>query len=189
MSRLYTRTGDTGETGLFGGERVPKDHLRIEAVGAVDELNSALGVALSHLEELDLRELLRKAQNQLFNVGADLSTPGTDDETRGAVTVHRIGTEEAAALEPHIDRLEGEVPPLSEFILPGGARPAAHLHLARAICRRAERRVVTLSHHEEVNPAIIAYLNRLSDLLFAVARAANMRSHVLDTFWEKHALA
>ncbi len=185
MTKIYTKTGDSGETGLFGGQRVSKDDLRVDAFGAVDELNSALGVALSHLEDLDLRDLIRKLQNQLFAVGADLATPGSEDESRGQVTVQRIGPEAAGELERHVDMLEGEVPPLTQFILPGGSRPAAHIHLARAICRRAERRVVGLSHHEEVNPEIIRYLNRVSDLLFVMARAANMRAHVLDTFWEK----
>ena len=183
--KIYTKTGDSGETGLFGGQRVPKDHLRIEACGAVDELNCAIGLAMVHLSELDLRELLRKLQNQLFSVGADLATPGSADETRGSATVHRVGPEWAAQMEPHIDMLEGEVPPLRQFILPGGTPAGAHLHLARAICRRAERRVVSLSHEEELNPEIIRYLNRLSDFLFTLARAANMRASVIDTYWEQ----
>ena len=185
MTKIYTRTGDTGETGLFGGQRVSKDDLRVAASGEVDELNSAIGLALVHLSELDLRELLRKLQNQLFSVGADLATPGFADETRGRVTVHRIGPEWASEMEPHIDMLEGELPPLTQFILPGGTPAGAHLHLARAVCRRAERSVVALSAAGSVNPEIIRYLNRLSDFLFTMARAANMRAGVIDSYWEQ----
>jgi cob(I)alamin adenosyltransferase len=181
--RIYTRTGDSGDTGLFGGGRVSKDDLRVEAYGSVDELNASLGVAAAACDDPDLSALIRRLQSELFVLGGDLATPGTDDETRGRSTVSRVAEEMVAALEPEIDRLEAELSPLRNFILPGGSDLAAALHLSRTVCRRAERRCVTLLHHEEMNPQVVRYLNRLSDLIFVMARAANLRSGATDVPW------
>jgi cob(I)alamin adenosyltransferase len=182
-TRIYTRTGDSGETGLFGGQRVSKDDPRVEAYGAVDELNSVVGVAVTHSVEPDLTSILQRIQNDLFALGADLATPPEAGETHGRATVTRVTAEKAAALEPVIDRLESEVPALNQFILPGGTPLGAHLHLARAVCRRAERRCVTLAGTDAVNPEVVRYLNRLSDLLFVMARVANFRQGAPDVAW------
>lgn len=183
-ARIYTRRGDAGETGLFGGQRVRKDDLRVEACGAVDELNSLLGVASAHTEDPDFTRLFARLQSDLFALGADLATPAEAGKQHGRVTIARVGPERAATLETEIDRLEAELEPLTRFILPGGALPAAALHLARAVCRRAERRCVSLARAAAINPEIVRYLNRLSDLLFVMARAANRRHGVPDVTWE-----
>ena len=161
LSKIYTRTGDQGDTGLSDGVRVDKDCARIEAIGTVDELNSALGLLLAQVIENDLmRNALTEAQHELFDLGGELSMP--------AHTV--IEARHIERLELTLDSLNNELPPLKEFILPGGNQSAACAHLARAICRRAERRIVTLTKQDKVNPHAIAYLNRLSDLLFVCAR-------------------
>jgi cob(I)alamin adenosyltransferase len=178
--RIYTRTGDTGETGLIGGQRVPKDDVRVEAYGTLDELNAALGLCRSLLEADDLTQLLEHIQRQLFSIGAELASP---PERAGQFA--SVGEAEVQALEAAIDQLETELEPLRQFILPGGTTAAAALHLARTICRRAERRVVTLSRHSTVNAAIIKYLNRLGDLLFVMARVANHRAGVPDMPWHR----
>jgi cob(I)alamin adenosyltransferase len=182
-TRIYTRTGDSGETGLFGGQRVSKDAPRVEAYGAVDELNSVIGVAVTHCNEPDLSTVLQRVQNDLFSLGADLATPAEAGEQHGRATVTRVTPEKSSALEPVIDRLDSEIPSLSQFILPGGTALGAHLHLARAVCRRAERRCVMLSGLEEINPEVVRYLNRLSDLLFVMARVANFRQGEPDVAW------
>ena len=183
-SKLYTRSGDTGQTALFGGGRVPKDHPRIEAYGCVDELNSALGVAVSFLRQRRLARALQGIQNELFNIGSELAS-----ETGGrAAEVGRLFLEpeaKIAALERLIDEYDAKLPALHTFILPAGAQAAALLHLARAICRRAERAVVRLSKEEPVNPAVIVYLNRLSDLLFVLARYVNKAAGKPETPWRK----
>jgi cob(I)alamin adenosyltransferase len=184
-TRIYTRTGDTGDTGLFGGQRVGKDDLRVEAYGTVDELNAVLGVALTQSQDSDLARLLTHLQNDLFALGADLATPETAGEKHGKTTIERVGEDKATALEGEIDRLEAELTPLRQFILPGGTPLAAYLHLARTVCRRAERRCVRVSHSETLNPEIIRYLNRLSDLLFVMARAANARQGAGDVAWKQ----
>ncbi len=181
--RIYTRTGDSGDTGLFGGQRVRKDDLRVEAYGAVDELNTVLGVAVAEIADADMASLARRIQHELFALGADLATPADAGETHGCATVTRISSEQVTALEAEIDRLESELPPLRQFILPGGARSAAYLHHARAVCRRAERRCVALADAKEINPEALRYLNRLSDLLFVMARAANARAGMEDVPW------
>ncbi|MCW3097285.1 MAG: ATP:cob(I)alamin adenosyltransferase [Chthonomonadaceae bacterium] len=187
--RIYTRTGDTGDTGLFGGERVRKDDARVEAYGTVDELNAVLGVARGHAEDPELRETLAAFQDRLFAVGADIATPMEAATQRGRVSIERIAPERVEALEQLIDRFEAELPPLTRFILPGGSALAAALHLARVVCRRAERRCVTLADLAEdtgdvsLNPEVIRYLNRLSDLLFVLARVANHRLGVEDIVW------
>jgi cob(I)alamin adenosyltransferase len=164
--RLYTRTGDRGETGLAGAARVRKSSLRIEALGALDEANAAIGVARTHLGgDPSADRLLEGVQHRLFDIGADLARPGAGGRT---------GQDRVTALEAAIDALQAETPPLSAFVLPGGTPAAAALHLARTVVRRAERALVRLADAgEPVDPVALAYLNRLSDLLFAAARRAN----------------
>jgi len=178
--KIYTKTGDGGETSLFGGGRVPKDDARVEAYGAVDELNAALGMvrALAPVPEIDAE--LARIQAELFAVGAELATP-VDARARG--TLPGVRGEWAEALERQMDRWDAELPPLTAFILPGGSPVAASLHVARSTCRRAERRAVSLAHLASIDPAVVIYLNRLSDFLFEAARAENMRAGVAETLW------
>ena len=168
LSRIYTKTGDHGDTGLGDGSRVPKDHPRVTAYGTVDELNALLGVFLVQLDDSTLIELIRSVQNDLFDVGADLCLPQQDGDK-----ALRVRTEQAERLEKAIDRYNERLQPLKSFILPGGTAAAAWCHLARTVCRRAERDVVTLARNEKINPQVIIYLNRLSDLLFVLARVCN----------------
>jgi cob(I)alamin adenosyltransferase len=181
--KIYTRGGDAGETSLFGGERVRKDHLRVEAYGGVDETNAAIGLALVDLGDADVRECLSEVQRRLFDVGGELATPDVEDRERRGKGIPRVGDADVLALEQAIDRFESELAPLKNFVLPGGARAAAALHLARTTCRRAERRVVGLSEHAPVAPVLVRYLNRLSDLLFVLARVANRRAGVAEPTW------
>lgn len=177
--RIYTRTGDTGETGLIGGQRVPKDDPRVDAYGTVDELNTVLGIARCYLhDQPDLNQLLEQIQNELFDIGAELASPPERAAQFQSIEEHHI-----TALEQAIDQFETELEPLRQFILPGGTLASAYLHFARAVCRRAERRVVHLSRLSTVSAAIIKYLNRLSDLLFVMARVANCRAGVEDVKW------
>jgi len=172
--KIYTKTGDRGETGLLGSGRVSKASPRIEAYGTVDELNAVLGVAAAELEDdPEVREAIERIQNDLHTVCADLAAPDLDD-----ARVPRIRAQHTEALERLCDRLEEELPPLTQFVLPGGTRAGAALHWARTVCRRAERRVVSLreSEKDRVNPEVVRYLNRLSDLLFLLARWANHRA-------------
>jgi cob(I)alamin adenosyltransferase len=181
--KIYTKTGDAGETGLFGGQRVAKDSLRVHAYGSVDECNAALGLARAAAPDAGLDAILAELQSQLFVVGADLATPGEN------ANIPRVGDAEAAQLEGWIDALEAELEPLRQFILPGGTPAAAQLHLARTVCRRAERWTVSLAQEEPINPGVLVYLNRLSDLLFVLARAANARAGVGDVPWVSPRLA
>ncbi|WP_129632960.1 cob(I)yrinic acid a,c-diamide adenosyltransferase [Candidatus Oscillochloris fontis] len=176
--KIYTKTGDAGETGLWGGLRVSKDSLRVHAYGTADECNAAIGVARASGIDAGLDELLNQIQAQLFVVGADLATPG-----EGGANIPRVGAREIEYLESQIDTLEAEIEPLKQFILPGGTAAASHLHLARTICRRAERWAVSLAHEEELSADVLRYLNRLSDLLFVVARVANARAATPDVPW------
>jgi cob(I)alamin adenosyltransferase len=180
--KIYTKTGDTGETGLFAGPRVRKDDPRIEAYGTVDELNTILGLARCESLPAEIDSFLAGVQNELFDLGAELATP--DPKTRGT---NLISNTQVTALEKAIDRFEANLPILKTFILPGGSRGAAWLHLARTVCRRAERRVVTLMHGqgENVSGTILVYLNRLSDLLFVLARAVNAAAGQADVKWQK----
>jgi len=182
--KIYTRTGDKGETGLFGGERVPKDSLYVEAYGTVDELNSVLGVVVSFITDAQIRGILEKIQSELFNVGADLATPLNRPKLEARKPIPRVMPEQITRLEELIDQCEAELRPLTRFILPGGTPGAALLHFARTISRRAERRVVTLAQAHEINKEIIKYLNRLSDLLFVLARLVNHRASRPETIWE-----
>jgi len=178
--KIYTKTGDGGETSLFGGGRVGKDHLRVEAYGTVDELNAALGSARAIGAEPELDGHLGRVQEQLFALGADLATP-REARARGSIPpVEPAWTE---ALERAMDGWDEELPPLTAFVLPGGSPLAAALHVARAVCRRAERRVVSLAHAAEVDPRLLVYLNRLSDFLFVAARVANRRGGVAEVQW------
>ena len=180
--KVYTRRGDGGETDLFGGERVAKDHLRVQAYGDVDELNACLGVAASATAHDELRAELRAIQGSLFDLGATLATP--DARHREKNQVPGVSDEDVTALEQRIDALEEELAPLKRFILPGGTPAAAALHHARTVCRRAERSSVTLAHEDEVEETGIRYLNRLSDLLFVMARVENRRANVDDVEWD-----
>jgi len=175
--KIYTKTGDAGETGLFGGPRVRKDHARIEAFGTVDELNSHIGIIRTHDAASVFDDLLRRVQCELFDLGAQLATPSGANE--------RITTAHVEALEREIDSLEGTIEPLSCFILPTGTPLAAEIHVARTVCRRAERRVVTLAAEPGATiPAnAIEYLNRLGDMLFVMGRAANRQAGVPDDPW------
>ena len=183
--RIYTRTGDDGTTGLFGGQRVSKTDSRIEACGSADELNAQLGLAAAICTDPDLCRLLHSIQHDRFEIGADLATPAADTGRHGSANVIPVTDSRPRRLESEIDRLEGELEPLREFILPGGSALASQLHVCRAVCRRAERRVIALSQADATNPEIVRFLNRLSDLLFVAARAANMRAGVADVPWQK----
>lgn len=180
--RIYTRTGDGGETGLLCGVRVPKAHPRVEAYGAVDELNALLGLVAAHLGGAEPAPLLQELQRDCFLLGADLATPPGDARRRG-VGLPQVPAQRVAELEAHIDRYDAQLPPLRQFILPGGTVPAALLHVARTVARRAERRVAALAAQEPVNPVVLQYLNRLSDLLFVLARWVNHRAGVADAPW------
>jgi cob(I)alamin adenosyltransferase len=175
--KIYTRTGDDGTTGLWGGLRVPKDSLRVQAYGTVDECNAVLGVARASGLDPELDILIAGIQDQLFVVGADLATPGE------SATIPRIGSDEVLALEEAIDSLETRLAPLRQFILPGGNPAAAQLHFARTVCRRAERWTISLANEEPMNEQVLKYLNRLSDFLFTAARAANAHAGIADIPW------
>lgn len=179
--RIYTKTGDDGSTGLLGPGRVSKDDVRVDAYGSVDELNAALGVARSHGLDADADALVARLQDELFVLGSALADPSPDGPFHRAITPEHV-----AGLESAIDRLEGQLPPLSHFILPGGCPAAAQVHLARTVCRRAERVVVMLSRTpgQDVPGEILVYLNRLSDLLFVLARAVNRRAGMADIVWK-----
>jgi cob(I)alamin adenosyltransferase len=180
LNRIYTRTGDDGTTGLVDGTRVAKDGARMAAIGEVDELNCAIGLAIVALGDGGDAALLATIQNDLFDLGADLATPGKDFAPSDMVL--RIVPAQVARLEQAIDRINDPVPPLRSFILPGGSEAAARVHLARAIARRAERAAVAAGREAPVNPAALAFLNRLSDLLFVLARALNDNG-AADVLW------
>jgi len=174
LSRIYTRTGDDGSTGLGDGSRVAKDDPRVEAIGTVDELNSAIGVLLTHELPVAVRSALTGFQHALFDIGGELCIPG-----RSCITAAQV-----AQLEHLLDGLNADLPALKEFILPGGSKAAAACHMARAICRRAERRSFSLGKQSGINPASLQYLNRLSDLLFVMARHLNKQAGEPDVFWQ-----
>jgi cob(I)alamin adenosyltransferase len=176
--KIYTKTGDDGTTGLQGGKRVTKSNLRIKAYGAVDEINATIGLTLSGKIDDDVTMLLTKIQNDLFVVGSDLSNPDLTSKK------NRVKSEMIENLEKYIDDLEEELQPITNFILPGGNETASLLHLARAITRRAETNVISLDEKEKVNEECKKYLNRLSDLLFVIARTINKRNGVKDIIWK-----
>lgn len=177
--KIYTKTGDDGTTGLFGNKRVKKSNLRIATYGQVDELNAAIGIILSSKLGKDIRDLLTRIQNDLFVVGADLANPNLDNKS------NRVTSEMVLFIEKEIDRLEEKLSPITFFILPGGDMVASQVHLARAICRRSEIDVVKLSEIDKINNECLAYMNRLSDLLFVVARTINKRKKISDVAWKK----
>ncbi len=182
-SRLYTRTGDRGETALFSGDRVPKDHPRVEAFGSVDELNSTLGVAASFVRQRRVAAALQSIQNELRNLGSELAAESGVGVERPRTFTDPEG--KIARLERLIDEYDAKLPALRTFILPSGSQGGALLHMARSVCRRAERAVVRLSRREDVNPQAIVYLNRLSDLLFVLARYVNKAARKPETTWRK----
>ncbi len=171
LNKIYTRTGDDGTTGLVDGSRVAKHAARMDAIGAVDEANSAIGLAICPMAAGEWRDALVRVQNDLFDLGADLATPG-EDFTPGEMTL-RVVPEQATWIEGRIDAANEHIAPLTSFVLPGGSEAAARLHVARATVRRAERAITALAADEPVNPAALTYVNRLSDLLFVLARGAN----------------
>jgi cob(I)alamin adenosyltransferase len=179
--KIYTKTGDGGETGLFRGPRVAKHDPRVEAYGNVDELNALLGVLLPEIQTPEIREIISSLQQELFEVGADLATPPQQQEDSSL----RIPADLIENLEKSIDTFEEKLSPLQWFILPGGTRSAALLHYARTVCRRAERSVTFLKSHQEINPEVLRYLNRLSDLLFVLARVENQTAGTTEVAWKK----
>ncbi len=184
--KLYTRKGDDGKTHLCGGPRVAKDDPHIEACGSVDELNSLIGAVRAEPLPSDIDQLLHRLQHELFGIGADLAMPGS-----AAGGMSRIGDPQVTRLEQDIDTFDAQVPPLQEFILPGGERSAALLHVARTVCRRAERRVVSLQGtrlDDFSQDPTVRYLNRLGDLLFVLPRVLNARAKVMDESWRKEGL-
>jgi len=181
--KIYTKTGDRGETGLFGGERVSKSSLRIEAYGTVDELNAYIGLAVTRVTESSIKFLLEKIQNQLFTIGADLATPKNKKNEK--LNIKRTPEIFPLGIEKEIDKYEEKLEPLKSFILPGGSTGAAQLHICRTITRRAERRVVALNNEEKIGENIIIFLNRLSDLFFVLARYENAVSGTPDVKWDQ----
>ncbi len=176
LSKIYTRTGDGGETGLADGRRVAKDAARIEAIGAVDELNSCIGLLLCEDMPDDLHTCLMAVQHDLFDLGGELSVPGHP----------ALNQQHVARLESGLDQHNAQLPALKNFVLPGGSRAASLAHVARTVCRRAERRVITLAHAEEAPPLAGPYLNRLSDLLFVIARVLNRYAGKEDVLWQQN---
>ncbi|MDB5396542.1 MAG: cob(I)yrinic acid a,c-diamide adenosyltransferase [Rhodospirillales bacterium] len=184
LNRIYTRTGDKGQTGLGDGRRVAKDSLRVGAMGTVDEANGVIGIARLHaagLDETEPNAALMRIQNDLFDLGADVCVPGEDAD--GAVRL-RVTAAQVKRLEKEIDAMNADLAPLTSFVLPGGAPAAAYLHLARSVVRRAERECWTLAGEEHVNPVVLQYLNRLSDHLFVLARWINAKTAVGDVLWK-----
>ena len=177
--KIYTRTGDEGETGLFGGQRIGKNDLRVKAYGEVDELNALLGLAEARIMDNRASLIMRAVQSDLFTLGADLATP---KGVKKAPT--RLKAERSKRLEEHIDRLDSDLPELTSFILPGGTEAAATVQVCRTVCRRAERSVVDLGEVEEINTAIVVYLNRLSDFLFVLARFLNHEAGAEEPRWQ-----
>lgn len=184
LTKIYTRTGDDGSTALGSQQRVPKDSPRVRAYGAVDEVNSLLGMALAQRLSPRLAQTLPTIQNELFHLGAELSYPPEEGQS---ASIPQIEARHIKAQEELIDELNAEVGPLQNFILPGGSPGAAALQVARAVCRRAERRLVTLAGREAVRPEALAYLNRLSDLLFVMARFENKQRGIEEPLWNSHA--
>ena len=187
MTKLYTRSGDDGTTGLFSGARVSKNHPRIEAYGTVDEFNAVLGLCISAAtvgtDAEVIGTILKKVQSRMFDIGADLATPeGSTNEAR----IQRIEASHVEEIEVWIDQIDSRNEPLKNFVMPGGSELASRLHLARTVCRRAERLIVSLAHTEPVGEHLLQYINRVSDLLFAMARMANKVFGIEDTPWIPH---
>lgn len=183
--KIYTKTGDNGDTGLFGGGRVPKNSPRIDTYGTIDELNSYIGLAAAEVADEEIKELLVSIQSRLFTVGSDLATPLTEKNEKLNIT--RVPESYYIYLEKSIDKFDEKLDTLKNFVLPGGSKGAALLHVCRAVCRRAERKAVALKDLEKVNNNIIIFLNRLSDLFFVLARYENANLNIPDTLWDKDA--
>ncbi|MEW6507006.1 MAG: cob(I)yrinic acid a,c-diamide adenosyltransferase [Bacteroidota bacterium] len=181
--KIYTKTGDKGETSLFGGQRVQKNSLRISAYGTIDELNSFLGIAVTEIVDKELVEVIHSIQNDLFTLGSDLASP--IEKENNSFTIPRVNKGFIERLEKLIDNFDSRIPPIKNFILPGGTKGAGFLHLARTVCRRAEREVISLAQIESISEEIKIYLNRLSDLLFVLARFENFISNHPDIEWRK----
>lgn len=181
-SMIYTKTGDKGTTSLVGGTRVEKTHLRLQAYGTVDELNAYLGLLLTYLRDKEDRSFILMVQNKLFAVGSYLATDQTKIQLRDASI---ISIEDVEVLEASIDEIDGKLPTLNNFILPGGARCAAICHVCRTVCRRAERAVLALQDTCEIDPKVLAYMNRLSDYLFVLSRKINLCEKCDEIFWNK----
>jgi cob(I)alamin adenosyltransferase len=182
LTKIYTRTGDDGTTGLGGGQRVPKDSRRIASYGAVDELNSFIGVAVSAGLDEELQSMFRAIQNDLFHLGSDLCVL---EEDKKKFKIPQIEARHVKQLEAFIDKLQKSLKPLENFILPGGSPGSAHLHVARCVCRRAEIDVLRLKREESIGEFGLKYLNRLSDLLFVMARYENLKKNVKDVLWDQ----
>ena len=180
--KIYTKTGDAGDTGLFGGGRVPKSHPRVEAYGDVDELNATIGVVRATGTEAEIDALLVRVQQDLFAIGALLATPDRE-KMRAHLEKARLDAARVSELERVIDAADAELEPLRAFILPGGSPKAAALHVARTVCRRAERRIVDIAEEMEIPAVVVVYLNRLSDVLFTLARLANKRASAPEATW------
>ena len=178
--KIYTKFGDSGGTALYGGTRLGKDALQFEAIGTVDELNAYVGYAQTLIDDSDLSDLMARVQNHLFAIGADLATPATHSKA----SEMRISGNFTTEMETAIDTLSAELPPLKNFILPGGCPVGAILHIARVVCRRSERCVVRLSREIDINMEIVRSLNRLSDLLFVLARTVNFRAKASEPIWK-----
>ncbi len=180
--KIYTKTGDGGETSLFGGDRVQKSAQRLKAYGTIDELNSFIGISVIESADKRVKEILQKIQNQLFSIGADLAAP--ENEKTKKLNIYRIDESFFEFAEESIDNFENKLEELKSFILPGGSKSAAHLHICRSVCRRAEREIVELNRVEKVNENIIIYINRLSDLFFVLARYENKIAGIPDIEWK-----
>ena len=180
--KIYTKTGDDGKTSLFRGGRVSKDHDRIEAYGSVDELNSVIGIVIAETSILQVKEVLTKIQNDLFVIGSDLATI-TENDSSMDKKIMRTSEEMILFLEKQIDYFDEKLKPLTNFILPGGSKSASYLHLARTVCRRAERKVVRLMNSVDISNKIMIYLNRLSDFVFVLSRFENQNANFPDTLW------
>lgn len=178
--KIYTKTGDSGQTGLLGGDRIEKDSARIESIGAIDELNAYIGVCIATCPLPEIAAQLTRVQNQLFDLGSELACP-----PGGKFELVSITTTQIELLESEIDSMDQELPPLKNFILPGGSEFAAHLHFARTLCRRAERQLLALHRINSLRSELIIYVNRLSDWMFCLARLANLRLGTAEQLWSK----
>lgn len=182
MAKIYTKTGDKGTSGLFTGERIPKHSLYFHAYGSVDELSAIIGIAVATNTDKEIKDVLIPIQNELFQLGSDLATPPGSKKREGKI--ERIKPDLVTKLEKMIDKFDSQLPELKNFILPGGSTTSTYLHLARTVCRRAERYVSALTGENKANPEVLIYLNRLSDLLFVLARVLNNRLNIKETIWK-----
>lgn len=176
--KLYSNNNEPGETSIIGGKHVAKDDARIEAVGQIDELNCVLGIVIAFSDDGEVKEILAKIQRTLFVIGADLATPAGEK-----IAIPRLSPNKISEIETLIEKIDEELPKIESFVLPGGSKTASLMHFARAVCRKAERRVVALNRYEKMNEIIPVYLNRLSDLLFVLARTINYKKKIAETLW------